>query len=116
MGFVTRGSGIAVHHKNCPNLNALENERLIEVYWADNISRQYPTRIQVSAINRDNLVGDIISKINARRITIAEINAFVTPKLESIITLKILVLRNIRKVMLDLMGVHSVYQIERKYV
>ena len=91
MGFVTRGSGIAVHHKNCPNLNALENERLIEVYWADNISRQYPTRIQVSAINRDNLVGDIISKINARRITIAEINAFVTPKLESIITLKILV-------------------------
>jgi guanosine-3',5'-bis(diphosphate) 3'-pyrophosphohydrolase len=118
MGFVTRGSGIAVHHKNCPNLNALENERLIEVYWADNISRQYPTRIQVSAINRDNLVGDIISKINARRITIAEINAFVTPKLESIITLKILVpnLETLEKVMLDLMGVHSVYQIERKYV
>lgn len=117
-GFVTKGSGIAVHHKNCPNLNALKNERLIEVYWADNITRQYPTRIQISAINRDNILSDIIAKVNARRITIAEINAIATPKLESIITLKILVpnLETLEKVMLDLMNINSVYEIERKYV
>lgn len=117
-GFVTKGSGIAVHHKNCPNLNALESERLIEVYWADNINRQYPTRIQISAINRDNIISDVIAKVNARRITIAEINAIATPKLESIITLKILVpnLEILEKVMLDLMNISSVYEIERKYI
>lgn len=117
-GFVTRGSGIAVHHKNCPNLNSLENERLIDVYWASNVVRKYPTRIQISAINRDNIVGDVISAINAKRITIAEINAIITPKLESIITLKILVsnLEELEKVMLDLMGIGNVYAIERKYI
>lgn len=117
-GFVTRGSGIAVHHKNCPNLNSLENERLIDVYWASNISRKYPTRIQISAINRDNIVGDVISTINAKKITIAEINAIVTPKLESIMTLKILVsnLAELEKVMLDLMSISNVYEIERKYI
>ncbi len=118
VGFITKGSGIAVHHKNCPNLQNLENERIIDVYWASNISRKYPTRIQIMAINRDNIISDIISRINASKITIAEINAIATPKLESIISIKILVsdLEELEKVMLSLMGVSNVYEIERKYI
>ncbi|NLN50807.1 MAG: bifunctional (p)ppGpp synthetase/guanosine-3',5'-bis(diphosphate) 3'-pyrophosphohydrolase [Acholeplasmataceae bacterium] len=118
VGFVTRGSGIAVHHKNCPNLNALPQKRLIDVFWATNVERRYPTRVQIVAVNRENIVADVISSINALSISIAEINAVVTPKLENIIVLKVLVknLDELEKMMLRLMNVSDVYTIERKYI
>jgi len=32
VGFVTRGSGIAVHHKDCPNLKNFDKERIVDVF------------------------------------------------------------------------------------
>ena len=32
-GFVTRGRGVSVHRKDCPNLKSVEKERMIPVEW-----------------------------------------------------------------------------------
>lgn len=118
VGYVTKGSGIAVHHKDCPNLNDLKEKRLVDVYWATNIERKYPTRIKIVGANRDNILGDIISIINASSVTIAEINAISNQKLESITTLKLLVKNNqeLESMMLKLMKVQDIYLIERKTI
>ncbi|PNA74628.1 bifunctional (p)ppGpp synthetase/guanosine-3',5'-bis(diphosphate) 3'-pyrophosphohydrolase, partial [Pseudomonas sp. MPR-R3B] len=36
VGFVTRGQGVSVHQRSCPNVQGLlaEPERMIEVEWA----------------------------------------------------------------------------------
>ena len=117
LGYVTKGSGIAVHHENCPNVKNLTEMRFVDVYWATNITRKYPTRIHIVGQNRDNILSDIISTINATSITIAEINAVSNQRLESIITLKILASNKdeIENVMLNLMKITNIYSIERRF-
>ncbi len=118
VGFVTRGKGIAVHHKDCSNVKAFEGERLVDVLWATNITRKYPTRIRIIGSNRENLLADIISTINASNVTIAEINAISNQKLESITTIKVVTknISELENVMLNLMKVANIYTIERKFV
>lgn len=91
--------------------------RFVDVYWASNITRKYPTRIQIIGQNRDNILSDIISQINATSITIAEINAISNARLESTITLKVLAgnKSEIENVMVNLMKIQSVYHIERRF-
>ncbi|MCU0104843.1 bifunctional (p)ppGpp synthetase/guanosine-3',5'-bis(diphosphate) 3'-pyrophosphohydrolase [Acholeplasma vituli] len=117
VGYVTKGSGIAVHHENCPNVKNLTEMRFVDVYWATNITRKYPTRIQIIGQNRENILSEIISTINATSLTIAEINAISNAKLESIITLKVLASNKaeIENVMVNLMKISNIYHIERRF-
>ncbi len=118
VGFVTRGSGIAVHHKDCPNLKNFDKERIVDVFWASNIERKYPTRIRIIANNRENIIADIITMINASNVTIAEINSLTNQKLENITTIKLITknIDDLENVMLNLMKVANIYTIERKFV
>jgi GTP pyrophosphokinase len=118
VGFVTRGSGIAVHHKDCPNLKNFDKERIVDVFWASNIERKYPTRIRIIANNRENILADIITMINASNVTIAEINSLTNQKLENITTIKLITknIDDLENVMLNLMKVANIYTIERKFV
>lgn len=117
VGYVTKGSGIAVHHENCPNIKNLTEMRFVDVYWATNITRKYPTRIQIIGQNRDNILSEIIATINATSLTIAEINAISNARLESITTLKVLTSNKaeIENVMVNLMKIQNIYHIERRF-
>ncbi len=117
VGYVTKGSGIAVHHENCPNVKNLTEMRFVDVYWATNITRKYPTRIHIIGQNRDNILSEIIATINATSMTIAEINAISNARLESITTLKVLTSnkQEIENVMVNLMKIQNIYHIERRF-
>ncbi len=65
IGFITRGRGVAVHRANCPNINSLgdeEQERLIEVNWAEQPNHAaYPVDIVITAADRRGLLRDVSS-------------------------------------------------------
>ena len=65
VGFVTRGKGVSVHRKDCPNLAemvAKNGERLIEVEWGLGqaaSSSVYPVDVTITAQDRQGLLRDI---------------------------------------------------------
>ena len=75
VGYVTRGKGIAVHRKNCPNV-INEKQRLVDVYWRDDIEfATYPVDVLIKANDRNNLLVDIMSTLTASKVTLNNINA-----------------------------------------
>jgi len=81
IGYITRGRGVSIHRKDCPNIvgdkENSEAERLINVYWENDVSQKgsYITQIQVSANDRKGLLVEIASTIADLKILITGINS-----------------------------------------
>jgi GTP pyrophosphokinase len=81
VGFITRGRGVSIHRRNCPNIciDQTEKDRIIEVSWdqsrlqSHNIS--YATRIRVKAIERPNLLLNVTNLISNLKLNIYELHA-----------------------------------------
>ena len=64
IGFTTRGKGVTVHRKDCPNLNSEEQVRIIEVEWDRDIRGTYPVDIEIEGDDRVNLLTDVMNAIS----------------------------------------------------
>jgi GTP pyrophosphokinase len=61
VGYVTRGRGMMIHRKICPNamrLQSLDGERLVAVDWPADGSR-YAVTLKIITVNRQGLLMDI---------------------------------------------------------
>ena len=59
IGYITRGQGIRVHHRDCRNIVNAEPERLIEVVYGGSPEDTYPVQFLVTAIDRPGLLHDL---------------------------------------------------------
>jgi len=82
VGFITRGFGVSVHRKDCPNyLKARTQEedsekgRWVSVTWADTGTSLYSTTIDVHVHDRTGLVVDVASVLNVMGIRMTSFNA-----------------------------------------
>jgi len=70
IGFVTRGKGVSVHRRTCPNVARLPAERLIEAQWSLDAARgRFPVDIEVDSIpDADVMHGilDVLGKAQVR--------------------------------------------------
>jgi guanosine-3',5'-bis(diphosphate) 3'-pyrophosphohydrolase len=66
IGYVTRGRGIAVHSKNCPNVENLlyETDRRIPVEWASTTHATFPARVRIFTEDRPGMLASITSVIS----------------------------------------------------
>ena len=68
VGFVTRGRGVSVHRRNCPNAASLMDhpERIIDVTWDSEPSADtsYKVEIYLEAIDRMNLLRDVVDSLS----------------------------------------------------
>jgi GTP pyrophosphokinase len=73
VGFITRGRGVTVHRRDCPNMLRLEGERrarLVDVSWPGTQADTYAVDIVVRAWDRQGLVRDVATVLSAERINI----------------------------------------------
>jgi len=72
IGYITKGRGVSIHRKDCPNTKDLlvEPERIIEVEWNTQSSVSYNADVQVRANDRQGLLAEITSIINENKINI----------------------------------------------
>jgi guanosine-3',5'-bis(diphosphate) 3'-pyrophosphohydrolase len=72
IGYVTRGKGVAVHARSCPNVQNLlyESDRRIDVEWAktaDEIAghaQRYPVKITIYCDNRSGMLKEMTAIIS----------------------------------------------------
>ena len=78
VGYITKGRGISVHRKDCPNVQLPESEqnRLIEVDWEDtaNTGQQYDTELVVEGYNRNGLLNEVLNVINSTTKSLNSVN------------------------------------------
>jgi GTP pyrophosphokinase len=73
IGYITRGTGITVHRRDCPNVkNVSDSERLIEVQWGG-MREAYPVNIRVEAFDRPGLLRDIASIVADQSISMSAV-------------------------------------------
>ncbi|WP_455209063.1 GTP diphosphokinase [Kaarinaea lacus] len=83
-GYITRGRGVTIHRKDCPNLLRLQNterERVIEVEWGDATSKKtYPVEIIVRAFDRQGLLRDITTILTNSHLNVTSMNTLTDKK------------------------------------
>jgi guanosine-3',5'-bis(diphosphate) 3'-pyrophosphohydrolase len=77
VGYVTRGKGIAVHSKNCTNVQNLmyEVERKIDVEWARAATETFPVRVVVHTDDRPGMLNQLTSVLAAEQSNIRSLEA-----------------------------------------
>ena len=65
VGYITRGRGVAVHNRSCPNVQNLlyESERRIDVEWTGAPEGQFVARLLVLAEDRPGMLAEVTGVI-----------------------------------------------------
>ncbi|HEY8364737.1 MAG TPA: bifunctional (p)ppGpp synthetase/guanosine-3',5'-bis(diphosphate) 3'-pyrophosphohydrolase [Haloplasmataceae bacterium] len=116
VGYVTKGKGITVHKIDCRNVTESEKERVIEVFWSDNLdSRKYELDLLITAFNRKNILMDIINTINSLNVNLIGIHANVDKDSTIKVKLKIMIenVDRLNQLALNLKKVKDIYFVER---
>jgi GTP pyrophosphokinase len=80
IGYITMGSGVAVHKAKCPSLGTAEPERLLEVQWSGAAGQGgHRAELHLKAVDRRNLLADISSTISSADANILEMNSRTRP-------------------------------------
>lgn len=92
VGFITKGYGVSVHRRDCPNADPArrrpdEEGRWIKVSWAEDVEGTFRTTLQVVAKDRINLIVDISTVLSSTKTHVASMNARSTPDGFALITL-----------------------------
>ncbi len=85
VGFITKGRGVSVHRRDCPNMNPAnlseeDKARLIDVTWSIEPRSSYVAHIQIEAHERAGIMYDVSAVLNDMHISCKTINAFVNKK------------------------------------
>jgi guanosine-3',5'-bis(diphosphate) 3'-pyrophosphohydrolase len=116
VGYITRGKGITVHRRNCPNI-AHETKRLIDVSWKEDLGvSTYPVDIEIYANDRTGLIADILQTIGSSGVSVSDLKAhLVTETMNDVVTLTLAVTssKTLEDVSAALLGVKGVYSVNR---
>lgn len=73
IGFITKGSGVSVHRKDCINLADLvihQPDRIVSVKWNVNAKTLFLVNIQVEALDRSRLLSDVTKTLSDQHVNI----------------------------------------------
>ena len=75
VGFVSRGNGVTIHHKNCVSLLQYEADRLMQLRWGvQSENHSYVAGLKILVANTPGVLADISNKVSENKINITYIN------------------------------------------
>ena len=77
VGAITRSRGVSVHRIDCPTLNEIPQERLMEISWADvDTNKTYVVPVKIEIEDRVGILQAILSKVTDNKTNIAYASGF----------------------------------------
>jgi len=103
VGFVTRGRGIMIHRRLCPNVMSMADrdpERLTAVKWTGD-GKSYSVHLSITCVNRQGLLMDIVSIFGESKtnVTGAKIKTLPNNTAEIMIGIEVVDSKNLRELM-----------------
>lgn len=77
IGYITRGRGVTIHRRDCPNVLRLSEkapERLIAVDWSWKEDTTFPVDVYIEAFDRPGLLRDITSVVANEHINMSTVS------------------------------------------
>jgi GTP diphosphokinase / guanosine-3',5'-bis(diphosphate) 3'-diphosphatase len=77
VGYVTRGKGMAIHRKCCPNAQSLmttEPERIVQVAWKHQGQEKHSAHLRIETLDRVGLLNEIAAIFSERKTNIESAN------------------------------------------
>ncbi|MEC9484356.1 MAG: bifunctional (p)ppGpp synthetase/guanosine-3',5'-bis(diphosphate) 3'-pyrophosphohydrolase [Candidatus Izemoplasma sp.] len=114
-GYISKGSGIAVHRVRCNNLKSLDQNRLIDVYWGTDTTKSYTVNLKIIASNRDNILAEIINTITAKKGKVTQVAASTNKRLEGVIKVKVSIAnkKELESIIISVQNIKNIISIER---
>ncbi len=118
VGYITRGKGVAVHSKNCPNvLNLMyEPERRIDVDWArkEAAAGSYPVKLTLFTDDRPGMMKQITAIISDENTNIQNMSARTGDRQANIdVTIDIEDLKHLERILAGLRKIPGVHDVQR---
>ncbi len=118
VGYITRGRGISVHRRDCPNVMGEEDltNRLIEVEWEDkSTGKIYDTDLEVYGFDRSGLLNDVLEVVNSSTSRLSNVNGRVDNNQMAVIQLSIGIhdTEELEEIMTKISQIPDVYSIKR---
>ncbi|HLK34216.1 MAG TPA: bifunctional (p)ppGpp synthetase/guanosine-3',5'-bis(diphosphate) 3'-pyrophosphohydrolase [Terriglobales bacterium] len=118
VGYVTRGKGVAVHSRNCPNVTNLmyESERRIAVEWArsDAAASGYPVKLTLFCDDRAGMLKQITAVISDDNTNIRNIEVRTANSQANIdIVVDIADLKHLEQIVAGLRKIGGVHDVQR---
>ncbi|MBR5473570.1 MAG: bifunctional (p)ppGpp synthetase/guanosine-3',5'-bis(diphosphate) 3'-pyrophosphohydrolase [Clostridia bacterium] len=120
IGFITRGHGVSIHKCDCNNVprdihNCAEPDRWVHAHWDNVRSESFTSTLQISAIDREGLVGDVMNTAYNMRIAVHQINARQLKSGNSVIHINISAesVEHLRSIIARMEKISGVFSVER---
>ena len=120
IGFITRGHGVSIHKCDCSNVpqdihNCAEPDRWVHAHWDNVHSESFTSTLQISSIDREGLVGDVMNTAYNMRLAVHQINARQLKGGNSIIHLTISAesVEHLRSIITRIEKISGVFSVER---
>jgi len=118
VGYVTRGKGVAVHNKACPNVQRLlyEAERRLPVEWTGVPDATFPVRLLIRTEDRPGILAAVtsaISEAGANIRTLATSSDKGQARME--VTLEIADRKQLERILTNIKKVSGLFDVERLF-
>ena len=120
IGFITRGYGVSVHRRDCPNVaisqsKPEEADRWINVTWAEESLPTYKTALELSAKDRGGLTLDLAMALSSAQVKVSSLSARSLPDGHAAVNLVVEVkdLKELNGVNNKLNNIQGVYYVAR---
>jgi len=74
IGFTTKGRGISIHRKECPQVKAIrDKDRLLPAEWDESTETSFLTGIDIYGLNRTGILSEVTQVLSDHRVSVTDI-------------------------------------------
>jgi GTP pyrophosphokinase len=120
VGYITRGKGVSVHSRSCPNVQNLVYDpgRRIEVEWGHGAGGGYEVRLAVDLEDRLGALAAVTAALASMKTDVRDmqVRTFDDNTASIVLTVRINDLKHLDKVVKSVRGIRGVIDVARQSV